>query len=77
MSRERLAKDSVFINLLNLLNVHTQMLTTRLNEDPSVETSKFSLYFSGSCIPINRKLFYFWHYLPCKINNNIDDINLG
>ena len=25
-------------------------------EAPSLETSKFSLYFSGSCIPINPKL---------------------
>jgi hypothetical protein len=30
----------------------------------SIETSKFSLYFSGSCIPINPKLScYYWHYL--------------
>ena len=26
------------------------------DEGPSLETSKFSLYFSGSCIPINPKL---------------------
>jgi hypothetical protein len=28
------------------------------DEEPSLETSKFSLYFPGSCIPINPKLHY-------------------
>ena len=28
------------------------------NDESSLETSKFSLYFSGSCIPINPKLSY-------------------
>ena len=32
--------------------------TTVQVEAPSLETSKFSLYFSGSCIPINPKLSY-------------------
>jgi hypothetical protein len=33
--------------------------STRLQvEAPSLETSKFSLYFSDSCIPINPKLSY-------------------
>ena len=32
----------------NTLTVHV--------EPPSLEMSKFSLYFSGSCIPINPKL---------------------
>jgi hypothetical protein len=27
------------------------------NQGPSLETSKFSLYFSGSCIPTNEILF--------------------
>ena len=27
------------------------------DEGPSLETSKFSLYFSGSCIPTNESLF--------------------
>ena len=27
------------------------------DEEPLVETSKFSLYFSGSCIPTNESLF--------------------
>jgi hypothetical protein len=34
-----------------------QTLTAQV-EAPSLETSKFSLYFSGSCIPINPKLSY-------------------
>jgi hypothetical protein len=34
-----------------------QTLTVQV-EVPSLETSKFSLYFSGSCIPINAKLSY-------------------
>ena len=35
------------------------------SEGPSLETSKFSLYFSGSCIPTNDSLFinYYWHCL--------------
>ena len=33
------------------------------DEVPSLETSKFSLYFSGSCIPINPKFSYYWNYL--------------
>ena len=32
-------------------------------EEPSLETSGFSLYFSGSCIPINPELSYYCHYL--------------
>ena len=27
------------------------------DEGPSLETSKFSLYFTGSCIPTNESLF--------------------
>jgi hypothetical protein len=27
------------------------------DQGPSLETSKFSLYFSGSCIPTNESLF--------------------
>ena len=34
-----------------------QTLTAQV-EAPSLETSKFSLYFSGSCIPTNPKLSY-------------------
>ena len=34
-----------------------QTLTVQV-EAPSLETSKFSLYFSGSCIAINPKLSY-------------------
>jgi hypothetical protein len=34
-----------------------QTLTAQV-EAPSLETSKFSLYFSGSCIPVNPKLSY-------------------
>jgi hypothetical protein len=34
-----------------------QTLTPQV-EEPSLETSKFSLYFSCSCIPINPKLSY-------------------
>ena len=34
---------------------NTNSLTVHV-EAPSLETSKFSLYFSGSCIPINPKL---------------------
>jgi hypothetical protein len=37
-----------------------QTLTAQV-EAPSLETSKFSLYFSGSCIPTNPKL---WYILP-------------
>jgi hypothetical protein len=37
-----------------------------IDEGPSLETSKFSLYFSSSCIPINdRKLVhtkYCWSF---------------
>jgi hypothetical protein len=35
------------------------------DEVPSLKTSKFSLYFSGSCIPINPKLSHYCHYLYC------------
>ena len=35
--------------------LYIQTLTAQV-EAPSLETSKFSLYFSGSCIPINPKL---------------------
>jgi hypothetical protein len=33
-------------------------------EGPSFETSNFSLYFSGGCIPPNEttKACYYWHY---------------
>ena len=30
------------------------------DEGPSLETSKFSLYFSGSCIPINESLAFLY-----------------
>ena len=33
------------------------------DEGCSLETPKFSLYFSGSCIPNNPKLSYYWHCL--------------
>jgi hypothetical protein len=32
-------------------------VTVTPDEGPSLETSKFSLYFSGSCIPTNESLF--------------------
>ena len=32
-------------------------------EGPSLEMSKFSLYFLGSCIPINLTFSYYCHYL--------------
>jgi hypothetical protein len=33
------------------------------DEEPLVETSKFSLYFSGSCIPNNETCSCYLHYL--------------
>jgi hypothetical protein len=38
------------------------------NEDTSLETSKFSLYFSGSCIHINPKFSYYCHNLHRPFN---------
>ena len=34
------------------------------DEGPSLETLKFSLYFSGSCIPTNERLFLQYHEPP-------------
>jgi hypothetical protein len=37
--------------------MYTNTITPQV-EAPSLETSKFSLYFSCSCIPVNPKLSY-------------------
>jgi ADP-ribosylglycohydrolase len=36
---------------------YVSMLFQQVFQAPSLETSKFSLYFSGSCIPINAQFF--------------------
>ena len=38
-------------------DVSSEALRPTPDEGPSLETSKFSLYFSGSCIPTNESLF--------------------
>ena len=43
---------------------HRILIDYAPDEGPSLEMSKFSLYFSSSCIPTNESLFiYYWHYL--------------
>jgi hypothetical protein len=32
-------------------------------KEPPLKTSKFSLYFSGSCVPACHYQSYYWHYL--------------
>jgi hypothetical protein len=41
------------------------------DEGPSLETSKFSLYFSGSCIPSNKRLLLLTLYLHWHRQFNI------
>ena len=57
----------------------TTNLKKNEDQEPSLETSKFSLYFSGSCIPINSNLSYYCHYLhwhrPFKIKPQINVLN--
>jgi hypothetical protein len=48
----------IFIMNTNSIKVRCIQTLTVQVEAPSLETSKFSLYFSGSCIPINQKLSY-------------------
>ena len=47
-------------NLKNIRRISTfrakSLRSDRPDEGPSLETSKFSLYFSGSCIPSNESL---------------------
>ena len=45
-------------------NIRLAIIIVRLpDEGPSLKTSKFFLYFSGSCIPINRQLSSYRRYL--------------
>ena len=53
--RSDIKYDSRKGQVLYILNIQT--LTAQV-EAPSLQTSKFSLYFSCSCIPINPKLSY-------------------
>jgi hypothetical protein len=39
------------------------------NEGPSLETSKYSLYFPGSCIPTNESLFIQLEYAYQRVFN--------
>ena len=54
-------------------------VTVTPDEGPSLETSKFSLYFSASCIPTNESLFlqYSTHVIDLclfKVRDTRDDI---
>ena len=53
------SKQSVdFRNIRRISTFRTKALRLELlDEGPSLETSKFSLYFRGSCIPTNESLF--------------------
>jgi hypothetical protein len=65
-------------SFLKIFNVHYDTTTWKiqgdfdvLSEGPSLETWKFSLYFSGSCIPVNPKLSYKWLICPHTPNANV------
>jgi hypothetical protein len=45
----------------NIRRISTRLVTA--DERSSFETSKFSLYFSGSCIPTNKSLFINSYYV--------------
>jgi hypothetical protein len=46
------------ISMFRAKALHLELLAlVTADEGPSLETSKFSSYFSGSCIPTNESLF--------------------